>query len=89
MDELVGAAASVKRYVAATSPTATEKDSSPSRRRRRSARSTPIDRIGDLFRKYALLLTASSWMTLEPVPQYDWLAVFREAWIPSEKRPEP
>jgi hypothetical protein len=41
-----------------------------------------VDTIGDLFRKYALLLTASSWVTLEPVPKHDWLAVFRQAWIP-------
>jgi hypothetical protein len=40
-----------------------------------------IDEIGGLFSKYTLLLTASSWAMLEPVPQYDWLAIFREPWI--------
>jgi HEPN superfamily AbiU2-like protein len=40
-----------------------------------------IDTIGRLFKKYALLLTASGWATLEPVPQHDWLAIFRQAWI--------
>jgi hypothetical protein len=44
-----------------------------------------IDTIGELFKKYALLFTASGWVTLEPVPQNDWLAVFRVPWIrPSE-----
>jgi hypothetical protein len=42
---------------------------------------TAIDVIGELFRKYALLLTAAGWATLEPVPQEDWLAVFRQPWI--------
>ncbi len=40
-----------------------------------------IDQLGETFRKYALLLTASSWATLVPVIQYDWLAAFREAWL--------
>lgn len=40
-----------------------------------------IDAIGGLFRKYALLLTARSFATLEPEAQEDWLAVFRQAWI--------
>jgi hypothetical protein len=40
-----------------------------------------IDAIGELFTKYALLLTGASWATLEPVVQHDWLAVFRQAWI--------
>jgi hypothetical protein len=40
-----------------------------------------IDVIGETFKKYALLLTASSWATLEPVAQHDWQAIFRQAWI--------
>jgi hypothetical protein len=40
-----------------------------------------IDVIGDLFRKYYNLLTASSFVFLEPAIQHDWLAVFREPWI--------
>jgi hypothetical protein len=40
-----------------------------------------IDTIGELFTKYALLLTASTWWTLVPVPQHDWLAVFSQAWL--------
>jgi hypothetical protein len=42
-----------------------------------------IDTIGDLFRKYAGLLTASSYTELVPVHQDDWLAVFRQPWIRS------
>jgi hypothetical protein len=37
--------------------------------------------IGEIFRKYALLFTAASYITLEPVIQENWLAVFREPWI--------
>lgn len=40
-----------------------------------------IDQIGSVFRKYSLLLTASSWWTLVPAIQYDWLAAFREPWL--------
>jgi hypothetical protein len=40
-----------------------------------------IDQLGETFRKYALLLIASSWATLVPVIQYDWLAPFREPWL--------
>jgi hypothetical protein len=43
-----------------------------------------IDGISDLFEKYSLLLTASSWATLVPVMQYDWKAVFRVPWIKPE-----
>jgi hypothetical protein len=44
-----------------------------------------IDAIGDLFRKYALLLTGESWATLEPIAQHDWLAIFRQAWIRADQ----
>jgi hypothetical protein len=40
-----------------------------------------IDVIGEIFKKYALLFTAASYVTLEPVIQGNWLAVFREPWI--------
>ena len=46
-----------------------------------------IDIIGEIFTRYASLLTASGWAFLEPVIQHDWLAPFREAWI--RPRPEP
>lgn len=37
--------------------------------------------IGDPYRKYTNLLTASSWVTLVPFIQHDSLAVFREPWM--------
>jgi hypothetical protein len=40
-----------------------------------------VDTIGDLFTKYASLLTAKGWALLVPVAQYDWLAPFRVPWI--------
>jgi AbiU2 len=40
-----------------------------------------IDVIGELFKKYNNLLTASSFVFLEPAIQHDWLAVFRQPWI--------
>jgi AbiU2 len=40
-----------------------------------------IDVIGEIFKKYSLLLTASGWASLEPVAQHDWQAIFRQAWI--------
>jgi hypothetical protein len=40
-----------------------------------------IDLLGDLFKKYANLLTASSWLELVPVLQHDWQAVFRQPWL--------
>jgi hypothetical protein len=40
-----------------------------------------VDLIGEMFKKYSNLLTASSWAYLEPTPQEDWLAVFRLPWI--------
>lgn len=40
-----------------------------------------IDVIGDLFKKYYNLLTASSYVFLVPVIQHDWLAIFREPWM--------
>lgn len=40
-----------------------------------------IDVIGDLFKRYYNLLTASSYVLLVPAIQHDWKAVFREPWI--------
>ena len=40
-----------------------------------------IDLIGDLFAKYANLLTAAMWPILVPVLQHDWQAIFRQRWI--------
>jgi len=34
--------------------------------------------MGDLFRRYANLLTAGSYVTLVLVLQGDWLAIFRQ-----------
>ena len=38
-----------------------------------------IGAINLQFEKYVLLLTVSSYSTLVPIPQYDWLAIFRAA----------
>jgi hypothetical protein len=43
-----------------------------------------IDVIGDVFKKYYNLLTASSYVFLVPVIQHDWLAAFRVPWMPPE-----
>jgi hypothetical protein len=43
-----------------------------------------VDGLGDLFQRYAALLTNSHWVTLVPVVQYNWLAVFLEPWIKHE-----
>lgn len=40
-----------------------------------------VDQIGDLFAKYTLLLTAAGMVTLVPVIQHDWEAVFRQPWM--------
>jgi hypothetical protein len=37
--------------------------------------------IGELFRRYALLLTGDSYATLVPVPQDNWEAIFKFPWI--------
>lgn len=43
-----------------------------------------ITAVGDLFWKYALLLTGDSYATLAPVPQYNWEAIFELPWIVKE-----
>jgi len=40
-----------------------------------------IDVVGDLFTRYGNLLTASTFVTLVPEPQHDWLAIFRVPWL--------
>jgi hypothetical protein len=40
--------------------------------------------VGELFRKYALLLTGDSYATLVPVPQHNWEAIFEVPWIVNE-----
>jgi hypothetical protein len=40
-----------------------------------------IDLIGQLFAKYANLLTAAMWPILVPAIQHDWKAIFRQRWI--------
>jgi AbiU2 len=40
-----------------------------------------VETVNKQFQKYVLLLTVSSYATLVPVAQYDWLAIFREPWI--------
>lgn len=41
-----------------------------------------IDALGELFQRYTALLTAVDRTVIEPVPQYDWCAPFRVAWLP-------
>jgi hypothetical protein len=40
-----------------------------------------IDRLGEMFKKYALALTGAQWWTLESVIEGDWKAIFRTPWI--------
>jgi hypothetical protein len=42
-----------------------------------------IDVIGETFSRYSTLFTASGYVTLVPVIQHDWRAIFREPWIKS------
>jgi hypothetical protein len=41
-----------------------------------------VDTVGRVFRKYANVLTASTYIDLEPVIQHDWRAIFRQPWAP-------
>jgi hypothetical protein len=43
-----------------------------------------IDTIGEVSKRYAALLTATDWITLVPIAQYNWLAPFLEPWIKDE-----
>jgi hypothetical protein len=47
-----------------------------------------IDVIGNLFKKYYNLLTASSYVFLVPVIQNVWLAAFRVPWMPADYMPD-
>jgi hypothetical protein len=40
-----------------------------------------IDALGTTFRTYNVLVKAQDRVDMEPVPQYDWLAPFRTAWL--------
>ncbi len=44
-----------------------------------------IETVGDLFRKYALLLTVNSDAVLVPELQYHWEAIFELPWLVTEK----
>ena len=44
--------------------------------------------IGELFKKYFNLLTASSYVFLVPVLQHDWLAAFRVPWMKPGTEPD-
>ncbi len=40
-----------------------------------------LEVLEHLVKKYALLLTATNWITLLPTLQYDWKSVLKEKWI--------
>jgi len=40
-----------------------------------------LDEFESIVKKYVLLLTASGYGSLIPVPQYDWLSIFTKTWI--------
>jgi hypothetical protein len=40
-----------------------------------------IDTIGEIFKRYTAVLTAGSYVSLEPFIQSDWKAIFRVAWL--------
>jgi hypothetical protein len=40
-----------------------------------------VDALGHMFKKYSNVLTAGSWVVLEPAVQEDWKAIFRVPWI--------
>jgi len=42
---------------------------------------TAIDVLGELLKKYTLLLKAQDLARVDPIPQYDWLAPFRVPWL--------
>jgi hypothetical protein len=44
-----------------------------------------VDLIGEVFTRYYSLFEAAGMATLEPQIQHDWLAPFREPWIPPDK----
>ena len=40
-----------------------------------------IDSLGEIFTKYAAVLTATTYIRIEPVMQDDWKAIFRLPWL--------
>ncbi len=44
-----------------------------------------IDIVGELVKKYRLLLTQQSLMTLEPVIQENWRSLFSISWYPADQ----
>lgn len=49
-----------------------------------------IEVVGDMFKRYALLLTASSYMDLVPVAQERWEAIFDVPWnLPADAKKDP
>jgi hypothetical protein len=45
-----------------------------------------LDLLEELVKKYFLVFRALGLISVLPVWQYDWKAIFREAWIPAETR---
>jgi hypothetical protein len=45
-----------------------------------------IDALGEICKKYFVVLTADSMHTWEPFMQHDWEAIFRVAWLPPRPR---
>lgn len=46
---------------------------------------TCIDFLGELLKRYVLLLRADTLLSVLPTYQYDWKAIFREPWMPEGK----
>ena len=40
-----------------------------------------VDTIGEIFKRYTVVLTAGEYFALEPYIQDDWKAIFRTAWL--------
>ncbi len=82
------AAADVRRFVSKHLTHADEAASAaPTRLLQPSDVHEAIDTIGDLFRRYSSLLTASSYAFLMPVIQHDWMAPFQVPWMRSDGAP--
>lgn len=43
-----------------------------------------LDALGPIFKNYSNVLTAGTYLTLEPVTQHDWKAIFRQPWLVPE-----
>ena len=46
-----------------------------------------LDSLGDVFRKYHLLLTGASWPFMVPVPKPGWYRPFTVPWLPPGSQP--